>query len=135
MLAILQSSVLRRHGRSYCSSVKTFQDVPRLTLLDIIKLTNPCNDKHLKSTIESFFQKHGDIFRTRLPGMRYDIVYISNPEDAQILLNSDGQYPIISGFDFFVSYRNKVSQSASYSNTAESKTFSCPDPRSSVPGQ
>ena len=115
MLTTLQSSLLRlRHGRSFCSSVKVkpFQAVPSLSLLDLIKFTNPHNEKHLKSTIESFFRKHGEIFRTRLPGMRYDIVYISNPEDAQILLNSDGQYPIISGFDFFVSYRNKVSQSA-----------------------
>ena len=111
MWRILQSSV-RRHSRDYCSSVKTFQDVPSLTLLDILKFTNPYNEKHLKSTFESFFRKHGKIFRTRLPGTRYDIVYISDPEDAQILLNNDGQFPIIQGFDFFVSYRNKVSQSS-----------------------
>ena len=110
MLRILPSSVSRQ-GRGYCSSVRTFLDVPSLTLLDMIKFTNPNNDQHLKSTFQSFFLKHGNIFRTRLPGTRYDIVYISDPEDAQVLLSNDGQFPIIPGFDFFVSYRNKVSQS------------------------
>ena len=114
MLKILPSSVCR-HGRAYCSSVRSFQDVPSLTVLDMLKFTNPYNDKHLKSTFESFFLKHGNIFRSRLPGTRYDIVYISDPEDAQILLNNDGPFPIIPGFDFFVSYRNKVSQSVSQS--------------------
>ena len=112
MLRILPRSVCLQ-GRGYFSSVRTFLEVPSLTLLDMIKFTNPYNDKHLKSTFQSFFLKHGNIFRTRLPGTRYDIVYISDPEDAQILLNSDGQFPIIPGFDFFVSYRNKVSQSVS----------------------
>ena len=95
-------------GCSYSSSVKPFQQVPSLTLLDTIKFINPFNEKHLKSTFEGFFHKHGSIVRTRLPGSKYDVVYICRPEDGETLLNSDGQYPILNGFDFFVSYRNKV---------------------------
>ena len=109
MLTTLQSSLLRlRHGRSFCSSVKPFQAVPSLSLLDLVKFTNPYNEKHLKSTFESFFRQHGNIIKTRLPGTKYDIVYICDPEDGQELLKNDGQFPIITGFDFFVTYRNKV---------------------------
>ena len=105
---VLTIQCLLRQGHRYCSSAKSFQEIPSLTLLDTFKFINPYNDKHLKSTFEGFFQKHGSIVRSRLPGTKYDIVYICDPEDAQVLLKNDGKYPIIAGFDFMVSYRNKV---------------------------
>ena len=107
-------TILRRSGLSltlgqrYFSSIRGFQEIPSLTLLDIVKFINPYNEKHLKSTFESFFRQHGNIIKTRLPGTKYDIVYICDPEDGQELLKNDGQFPIITGFDFFVTYRNKV---------------------------
>ena len=107
-------TILRRSGLSfilgqrYLSSIRGFQEIPSLTLLDIVKFINPYNEKHLKSTFESFFRQHGNIIKTRLPGTKYDIVYICDPEDGQELLKNDGQFPIITGFDFFVTYRNKV---------------------------
>ena len=107
-------TILRRSGLSltlgqrYLSSIRGFQGIPSLTLLDIVKFINPYNEKHLKSTFESFFRQHGNIIKTRLPGTKYDIVYICDPEDGQELLKNDGQFPIITGFDFFVTYRNKV---------------------------
>ena len=107
-------TILRRSGLSltlgqrYFSSIRGFHEIPSLTLLDIVKFINPYNEKHLKSTFESFFRQHGNIIKTRLPGTKYDIVYICDPEDGQELLKNDGQFPIITGFDFFVTYRNKV---------------------------
>ena len=98
-------------GYSYSSSAKPFHQVPSLTLWDTIKFLHPYNEKHLKSTFEGLFLKHGNIVRSRLPGSKYDLVYICEPEDGETLLNSDGQYPIIPGFDFFVAYRNKVTLS------------------------
>ena len=95
-------------GCSYSTSVKPFHQIPRLTLWDNVKFLNPFNDKHLKSIFEGFFLKHGSIVRSRLPGSKYDVVYICRPEDGETLLTSDGQYPVIPGFDFFVAYRNKV---------------------------
>ena len=97
-----------RQWRSYSSSVKTFQEIPGLTFWDVVKFINPYNEKHLRSTFEGFFLRHGKILRSRLPGTKYDLVYICEPEDGQVLLTSDGEFPILPGFDFFVAYRNKV---------------------------
>jgi hypothetical protein len=54
------------------------------------------------------FDRHGDIFKFKIPGIATDLVFIRHPEDIKTLLGGDGKMPIEPGFDFFVHYRQRL---------------------------
>jgi cytochrome P450 family 49 subfamily A len=56
----------------------------------------------------SLFDRHGDIFRFRIPGIKGHHVFIRDPQDIKTLLAGDGKMPIEPGFDFFVMYRTRL---------------------------
>ena len=89
-------------------AVKQFTCLPTLSRRDLLTFINPYNEKKLKPILCSLFTKYGSIFKLRLPGSRYDQVFISHPEDVRCLLQSDGSMPITAGFDFFVAYRRRM---------------------------
>ena len=89
-------------------AVKQFTCLPTLSRRDLLTFINPYNEKKLKPILCSLFTKYGSIFKLRIPGSRYDQVFISHPEDVRCLLQSDGSMPITAGFDFFVAYRRRM---------------------------
>ena len=91
-------------------NVKSFEEIPSVSLTDIVKFVNPRNKTKLKPIFESYFQTYGKIFKIKVPGSKYYQVYISDPDDVKELLNKDGPMPVTSGFDFFVAYRNRVGE-------------------------
>ena len=99
---------VRKFISSNVHSAKSFDEIPSISLTDIVRFVNPRNKTKLKPIFEDYFNNYGKIFKLKLPGSKYYQVYISDPEDVKELLSKDGPMPFTSGFDFFVAYRNKV---------------------------
>ena len=66
--------------------------------------------------IGEYFTSHGPIVKLCVPG-RLDSIFVQNPETMQKVFNHDGKYPMVSGFDHFGYYRNKIRKDL-YSETA-----------------
>ena len=101
-------STRRFHSPSTQDDILPFEAIPTLTLSDVLTFINPYSQKTLKQKFEYNFAKYGNIYKFQTPGTKRHQVWICDPSDGQELLRKDGPMPHISGFDFFVAYRNKV---------------------------
>ena len=95
---------------SSAAAAKQFACVPTLSSRDLLTFISPYNERRLKPIFSDLFSKYGDIFKLKVPGSRYQQVFICNPEDVRSLLQADGSMPIAAGFDFFVAYRKRVNR-------------------------
>ena len=98
----------RLHSPSTQDDILPFEAIPTLTLSDVLTFINPYSRKTLKQKFEYNYAKYGNIYKMQTPGAKWHQVWICDPSDGQELLRKDGPMPHISGFDFFVAYRNKV---------------------------
>ncbi len=90
-------------------AARPFAEIPRQSFLEILYMQwrNPrlAQYHHL---FPALFQRHGDIFRFRIPGLKGHHVFVCDPVDVKTLLAGDGKMPVEPGFDFFVHYRTRL---------------------------
>ena len=97
-----------RPSLSY-EAARPFAQIPTHSFLQL--LYAQWRSPHLKKyhhLFGSLFDRYGDIFKFRIPGIPSPLVFIRDPEDIKTLLNGDGKMPIEPGFDFFVHYRQRL---------------------------